>query len=144
MDPSPDPSPAPQQPAADRLLRDFQTLVRRLLEDLPERDGAGPRLVEVLGEHLGTEPHLLAVVGIPAPAHRLVDADIALAEVAGADPDARIVGIAGDARQHMTLGDLVHHGQGMSVGQVDYDRMPLETLLAKSQGTPARTTRGSS
>ena len=124
MDPSPDPSPAPQQPAADRLLRDFQTLVRRLLENLPERDGAGPRLVEVLAEHLGTEPHLLAVVGIPAPAHRLVDADIALAEVAGADPDARIVGIAGDARQHMTLGDLVHHGHGMSVGQVDYDRMP--------------------
>jgi hypothetical protein len=109
----------------DDLLADFHTVVRRLLEDLPDRGGTGPRLVDVLTEHLGTEPHLLAVVGHPVPPHRLVDADIALAEVSGADPDARIVGIAGDARHHMTLGDLVHlrHGHGVPVGQVDYDRM---------------------
>ena len=60
------------------------------------------------------------------PAHRLVDADIALSEVMAGDPDATVIGIAGDARHHMSLGDLVQgfHGPGMSVGQVDYDRMP--------------------
>ena len=122
MNPSTNGSPRPD----DDLLADFHTVVRRLLEDLPERGNAGPRLVDVLSEHLGTEPHLLAVVGIPVPPHRLVDADIALAEVSGADPDARIIGIAGDARHHLMLGDLVHmgHGHGVPVGQVDYDRMP--------------------
>jgi hypothetical protein len=37
-----------------------------------------------------------------------------------------VVGIAGDMRHHMSLGDLVQgvHGSGLPVGQVDYDRMP--------------------
>ena len=111
--------------ASDELLSDFHAVLRRVLDELP-RPGGGPLLVDVLTEHLGTEPHLLSVVTLPIPPHRLVDADIALAELAGADPDAHIVGIAGDARHHMSLGDLVQgvHGSGMSVGQVDYDRMP--------------------
>ncbi|MGO4602593.1 AAA family ATPase [Terrabacter sp. 2YAF2] len=109
----------------DALLADFHTVLRRILEELPGADG-GRRLSEALQEHLGVEPHLLAVVGAPVPAHRLVDADIALSEVMAADPDATIIGIAGDARHHMSLGDLVQrfHGPGMAVGQVDYDRMP--------------------
>ena len=97
----------------DALLADFHTVLRRILEELPGADG-GRRLSDALQEHLGVEPHLLAVVGAPVPAHRLVDADIALSEVMAADPDATIIGIAGDARHHMSLGDLVQrfHGPG--------------------------------
>ena len=117
MDPSP-----PPRAASDEMLSDFHAVLRRVLEELPRPEG-GSRLVEVLAAHLGTEPHLLSVVNLPIPPHRLVDADIALAELAGADADARIVGIAGDARHHMSLGDLVQHGMGLPVGQVDYDQM---------------------
>ncbi|WP_235506572.1 ATP-binding protein [Terrabacter sp. Root181] len=111
--------------ADDALLADFHSVVRRILEALPA-DESGQRLSEALREHLGAEPHLLAVVSAPVPPHRLVDADIALSEVSADDRDATVIGIAGDARHHMSLGDLVQrfHGPGMSVGQVDYDRMP--------------------
>jgi DNA polymerase III delta prime subunit len=111
--------------ADDALLADFHTVLRRILEGLPG-DGGGQRLSGALHEHLGVEPHLLAVVSAPVPAHRLVDADIALSEVMAEDPAATIIGIAGDARHHMSLGDLVQGalGPGMPVGQVDYDRMP--------------------
>jgi hypothetical protein len=109
--------------ASDELMRDFHSVLRRVLDEAPQA-GGGPRIVDVLTEHLGTEPHLLAVVNLPVPPHRLVDADLAMAELSSADPQARIVGIAGDARHHMTFGDLVQHGMGLSVGQVDYDRMP--------------------
>ena len=117
-----DPSDRPRV-ASDELLGDFHAVLRRVLEELP-RGGGGDRIVDVLTAHLRTEPHLLAVVSLPVLPHRLVDADIAMAELSAADPDARIVGIAGDARHHMTLGDLVQHGLGLPVGQVDYDRMP--------------------
>ena len=116
-----DPSDRPRV-ASDELLGDFHAVLRRVLEELPRRRRR--RIVDVLTAHLGTEPHLLAVVNLPVLPHRLVDADIAMAELSAADPDARIVGIAGDARHHMTLGDLVQHGLGLPVGQVDYDRMP--------------------
>ncbi|WP_141824321.1 AAA family ATPase [Humibacillus xanthopallidus] len=108
--------------ASDELMRDFHSVLRRVLDEVPQ--GGGPRIVDVLSEHLGTEPHLLAVVTLPVQPHRLVDADIAMAELSSVDPEASIVGIAGDARHHMSLGDLVQHGMGLPVGQVDYDRMP--------------------
>jgi len=108
--------------ASDELMRDFHSVLRRLL-DAPQT-GGGARIVDVLAEHLGTEPHLLAVVTLPVQPHRLVDADLAMAELSAADPGTRLVGIAGDARHHMSFGDLVQHGMGLSVGQVDYDRMP--------------------
>jgi hypothetical protein len=109
--------------ASDELMRDFHAVLRRVLDEAPSA-GGGPRIVDVLSEHLGTEPHQLAVVTLPVAPHRLVDADIAVAELSSADPAARLVGIAGDARHHMSFGDLVQRGMGLSVGQVDYDRMP--------------------
>src|SRR6476660_5121506 len=97
----------------DALLADFHTVLRRILEELPGTD-SGRRLSEALQEHLGVEPHLLAVVGAPVPAHRLVDADIALSEIMAATPAATFAGFEGDARHHMSLGDLVQrfHGPG--------------------------------
>ena len=43
------------------LTVQFQRLVRRMLEQLPD-DGGGPRLVDVLRDHLGISPQGLAVV----------------------------------------------------------------------------------
>ena len=119
---------ADQGAGIDSLLADFQRIVRAMLEQLPQETGR-PRLVDVLTSHLGVEPNTLAVVASQVPPHRIVDADIALAEVSEQDPDRTLVGIAGDARHHMSFGDLVQghggmFGAGLPVGQVDYDRMP--------------------
>ena len=119
---------ADQGAGIDSLLADFQRIVRAMLEQLPQEAGR-PRLVDVLTSHLGVEPNTLAVVASQVPPHRIVDADIALAEVSEQDPDRTLVGIAGDARHHMSFGDLVQghggmFGAGLPVGQVDYDRMP--------------------
>ena len=125
MDPSIVASNDSSRTPADPLLDDLHRVVRALLERLPA-EGDGPRLVDVLATHLGVEPRALAVVAQPVPPHRMVDADLALTEVSQHDPDRTIVGIAGDMRHHMSLGDLVQglHGSGLPVGQVDYDRMP--------------------
>ena len=111
--------------ARDAIL-EFRTLVRRLLEELPEAGEGGEQLGQVLAAHLGVEPYGLAVVSEPVPAHRLVDADIALEEVSGSDVSARTIGVGGgDMRHHMTLGDLLQHSRygRVPVGQVDLDRM---------------------
>jgi hypothetical protein len=110
----------------DPLLDDLHRVVRAVLERVPGDGSDGPRLVEVLAAHLGVEPRALAVAAQPVPPHRLVDADVALTEISENDPDRSVVGIAGDMRHHMSLGDLVQglHGSGLPVGQVDYDRMP--------------------
>jgi len=123
----------------DSLLDDFQRVVRAMLEQLP-RDTGGPRLVDVLAAHLGLEPHTLAVVAAPVPPHRLVDADIALAEVAEDDPDRSLVGIAGDARHHMSLGDLV---QGTAACTAWAFRSDRSTTTA-CRPVRARTTAGRS
>jgi hypothetical protein len=110
-----------------RFMETFTGLVRRMLEEL----GEGPRgetLTDVLSRHLGTPAEELSVVTETVPAHRVVDADLALAELAGEDADSRVVGIGGgDARHHMTLTDLLNTGwgprHGMPVGQVDYVRL---------------------
>ncbi|HET7474715.1 MAG TPA: ATP-binding protein [Dermatophilaceae bacterium] len=104
------------------FLEQFRNLVTRLLHELPS-PGQGPQLVAELEGHLGEPPDNLPVVSEDVPAHRMVDADIALAEIAGRDPGHRLVGIGGgDMRHHMTLGDLLQHGRmhGLAVGQVDY------------------------
>lgn len=118
------------QTAGDEVrefMQSFSGLVRRMLDELDE-GGPGATLTSVLSAHLGVAADELAVVTEVVPIHRVVDADIALAELAAADSDARIIGIGGgDARHHMTLADLLHTGwgrrKGMPVGQVDYVRL---------------------
>ncbi|MDV3222583.1 ATP-binding protein [Intrasporangium sp.] len=110
------------------FMRQFQGLLRRMDVELGPEDEAGEPLVQVLTDHLGSAAERLAVVTEEVPAHRLVDADIALEELAASDARARLIGIGGgDMRHHFTLGDLLqagHHGQGhIPVGQVDYLRL---------------------
>ncbi len=114
------------QAQVDEALRSLKTLVERLLRDLPSDDDGQPRLLEVLQAHLGVRPDGLALVTHDVPEHRLVDADIAMAEIAGRDPDHRVIGLGGgEMRHHMTFGDQLQQaraGHGGAVGQVDYLR----------------------
>ena len=110
-----------------QFMETFTGLVRRMLDELG--DGAeGETLTAVLSRHLEAQADALAVVTEAVPVHRVVDAALALAELAGEDADARVIGIGGgDARHHMTFTDLLHTGwgrhRGMPVGQVDYVRL---------------------
>jgi ATP-dependent 26S proteasome regulatory subunit len=116
----------------DLELRDFMRQFRRFVEAALQRfgdgDDDGEGLVAVLSEHLGAEARRLPVVAENVPVHRVVDADIALAELVGADAGAQLIGIAGEMRHHMTLSDLLQAagpwGSGARVGQVDYAQLP--------------------
>ncbi len=109
----------------DTTLRDFRRLIDRLLQGMPD-DGGGPRLLDLLEDHLGVPPDGLAVTSEEVPQHRLVDADIAMTQIAGRDPEHRLLGLGGgDMRHHLTLGDHLQHarmGRGGAVAQVDYDQ----------------------
>ncbi|MEP7332828.1 MAG: ATP-binding protein [Terracoccus sp.] len=121
----------------DAQTRDFVTAFSKFLEHvnmLADADGGGERLFDRLTAHLGHDVGGLPIVSEQIPAHRVVDADIALDEIAAraesATPDAgsTVIGIGGgDMRHHMTMGDLLQHGaQGVNVrvGQVDYASVP--------------------
>lgn len=109
---------------SDFMLR-FRDLIERLLNDLPDDADGSPGLGSILSEHLGTRAESLAVVSESVPIHRFVDADIALDEITREDPAARVIGIAGDVRHHMTLADLLHVGGrgAVHIGQVDYAQL---------------------
>lgn len=109
------------------FMRQFRDLVQHLQSELGDDDGS-ESLSSAVSAHLGVDAAGLAVVTETVPMHRVVDADIALAELADLDPGARLVGIGGgDFRHHATFGDLLQmgrHGHGrIPVGQVDYQRL---------------------
>ncbi|MEP6799502.1 MAG: ATP-binding protein [Lapillicoccus sp.] len=125
----PDGGPAARPEAMPDEVRDTLRGLRRVVDMLMrhtpgEDDGDGPLLLTVLEEHLGRRPDGMAIVTEDVPEHRLVDVDIALAEIAGRDPDHRLLGMGGgDARHHLTLGDQLQHARGGQfgrIGQVDY------------------------
>lgn len=113
----------------DDDVTDFLQQFRRLLQrvnELPGDEEDGERLADVLGEYLGVDLGALAIVSEHVPVHRVVDADLALDEVAGRDPEARVIGIGGDVRHHVTFGDLLQrqvHGMTPRLGQVDYSSL---------------------
>ena len=123
-----------EPPGIDPLTRDFVQAFSKFMEHvnaLAGDDGDGERLFDRLTAHLGCDVGALPVVAEQVPVHRVVDADIALAEIAeasGPDAGSTVIGIGGgDMRHHMTLGDLLQHGMhGMNlrVGQVDYASVP--------------------
>lgn len=109
-----------------RFLREFHDVwehasnARHLSSD-------GPGIVEVLTEHLGTRPQELSVVAERVERHRFADVDIAMAAVAGEDPEHRLVGVGGgDHRYHQTLGDMLNTLYGkFPVAQPDLESVPV-------------------
>ncbi|WP_083283326.1 AAA family ATPase [Humibacillus sp. DSM 29435] len=124
-----------QPQGIDEQTRDFVTAFSKFMEHvhvLADSGGEGERLFDRLTAHLGHDVGSLPVVAEQIPVHRVVDADIALDEIAegektpGVDARPTVIGIGGgggDMRHHMTLGDLLQngmHGMNFRVGQVDY------------------------
>lgn len=110
------------------FMRQFRRFVQTALERFGDTEGTGDGLAQTLSGHLGTDARSLPVVAENVPAHRVVDADIALAALVEADDEARLIGIAGDMRHHMTLADLLQvggpWGGSVRVGPVDYAQLP--------------------
>lgn len=79
-----------------------------------------------LSAHLGADAAAVPVVADRIPAHRYVDADIALEMLADRDPDAVLIGVTGDMRHHAEFADMLqrHAFAHTSVGPVDYASLP--------------------
>lgn len=108
------------------LLTDLQRLVRRLNELPDTREPQETRLGALVREHLGVAAHTVPVTSERLSAHRLADADIALGVIAGADPDARLVGVSGGMERHHedTQSLLSHRYSGFAPGPVEYVTTP--------------------
>ena len=105
-----------------RTLSEVRRVARLLLQQMePDNER---RLLDLLDEHLGQRPDALPVTREDVPQHRSVDADIAVAEIAGRDPDARLLGAGGgEMRHHLTFGDQLNSARmagGGALGQVEY------------------------
>ncbi|ANS78907.1 Cell division protein FtsH [Serinicoccus hydrothermalis] len=108
----------------DDDVREFLRTFTQAVELSHRAMGAasGEPLADRLTAYLGAPVAEIAVVTEEVMNHRYADWDVALAEVAGRDPESAELGVGGgDMRHHVSLGDLVGggHGQGV-VGQVDY------------------------
>jgi len=96
----------------DDADRDLMRAFARYIEKANELAAAEQQAVltpvgERIREHLGVDPQSVPVVTEEFPDHRLVDADIALEELAGTAEDA-LVGIAGDdSRFHSSVSELI-------------------------------------
>lgn len=101
------------------FMRSFRDAVEMAHRSLG-MDGGEP-LESRLTAYLGQPVSELAVVTEEVPNHRFADWDVALAELAGRDPDAEELGVGGgDMRHHLSFADLIGRHGGASVGQVDY------------------------
>ncbi|WP_420369870.1 AAA family ATPase [Curtobacterium sp. L1-20] len=108
---------------ADRdLMRAFARYVEHANElAASEQQAVLTPIGERVREHLGVDPQSVPVVTEDLPDHRLVDADIALEELAGPAPEA-LLGIAGDdSRFHSSVSEFIAHPNARwSVGPVSY------------------------
>jgi len=68
------------------VLRWLANGLLQVPDDQDHEEQDGELLLEILGAHLGRRRDSLVIVAEEVPEHRLVDADIALAEIAGRDP----------------------------------------------------------
>jgi hypothetical protein len=111
-----------------KFIDNFARLVE-LAQSGQHRVRAGTQLLTTLTDHLGTPAESLSVVVEEIPPHRFVDADILLAELAGADEDFRLVGIGGgDQRHHQSLSDMLQQSQffpQFPLSQPDYTNLAV-------------------
>ncbi|WP_104141117.1 ATP-binding protein [Arthrobacter sp. ZGTC131] len=111
-----------------KFIDNFAQLVE-LAQSGQHRVRAGTQLLTTLTDHLGTPAESLSVVVEEIPPHRFVDADIMMAELAGADGDFRLVGIGGgDQRHHQSLSDMLQQSQffpQFPLSQPDYTNLAV-------------------
>jgi hypothetical protein len=111
-----------------KFIDDFAQLVQ-LAQSGQHRMQAGTQLLTTLTEHLGLPAETLSVVVEEIPAHRFVDADILMAELAAESGDFRLVGIGGgDQRHHQSLSDMLQQSQffpQFPLSQPDYRNLAI-------------------
>ncbi|GAA1405976.1 ATPase [Glutamicibacter uratoxydans] len=113
------------------FMNSFATLARLAQEQQPAP--SGEPLAPVLEQYLGFAPHTVSVLTETFGNHRLADANIVLEEFASHDPEATIIGIAGQERNHMDLADMLDPGS-MHVSIAE----PIFTSLAVGPGQQRR------
>jgi DNA polymerase III delta prime subunit len=128
----------------ERDLREFVDTFGSLVQLAQAQMGRVPnggQLLETLSAHLGRPAGDLPVVVEEIPAHRFVDADIALAALATEDPGHRLIGIGGgDQRHHSSLSDMLQQSQvflQFPLSQPDYTNLsvgPYEQRQAVALG----------
>src|SRR6478609_6200881 len=111
-----------------KFIDSFAQLVQ-IVQAGQHRAPAGPQLLTTLTGHLGVPAESVAVVVEAIPPHRFVDADIQMAELAGEDPQFRLVGIGGgDQRHHHSLSDMLQQAQifpQFPLSQPDYANLAV-------------------
>ncbi len=122
-----------------KFVTDFSALVA-----LAQKQAAavpdGHRFLAELKQHLGVPAETLSVVTEQLPAHRLVDADILLAEMVAADPHSRLLGIGGDQRGHASFSDIIQQSLSYAnfpLSRPDYSNVsigPAEQRQVVSMG----------
>lgn len=94
-----------------KFIDDFAQLVQ-IAQSGQHRVESGRQLLTTITDHLAVPAESLAVVVEEVPAHRFVDADILMAELAAEDEQFRLVGIGGgDQRHHQSLSDMLQQSQ---------------------------------
>jgi hypothetical protein len=111
-----------------KFIDNFARLVE-LAQSGQHRVRAGTQLLTTLTDHLGIPAESLSVVVEEIPPHRFVDADILMAELAGADEGFQLVGIGGgDQRHHQSLSDMLQQSQffpQFPLSQPDYTNLAV-------------------
>jgi hypothetical protein len=111
-----------------KFIDDFGALVQ-LAQAGSHRQHKGLQLLPALTAHLRAPAEGLAVVEEMIPAHRFVDADIVMADLAALDPAGRLVGIGGGGqRHHQSFSDMVQQSQlfpQFPLAQPDYANLAV-------------------
>jgi hypothetical protein len=108
--------------------QELRTSVARLVKQLLKEEEAprrGTALMPVLDEHFGSPADEMPVVFERIDVHRWADVDIALETITARDPNARLVGVGGGDRHHMSLGDLMANAEWGRFRQGQVDRLSV-------------------
>lgn len=112
----------------DRHGQDLRTSLARLVKQLLKEDEApqrGTALLPILDDHFGSPADEMPVVFERIDVHRWADVDIALAMIAARDPHARLLGVGGGDRHHMSLSDLMANAEWGRFRQGQVDRLSV-------------------
>ncbi|WP_310527474.1 AAA family ATPase [Nocardioides sp.] len=108
--------------------QEFRTSLARLVKQLLKEDESpkrGTPLLPILDEHLGSPADEMPVVFERIDVHRWADVDIALEAIVARDPHARLVGVGGGDRHHMSLSDLMANAEWGRFRQGQVDRLSV-------------------
>ncbi|MEO5666093.1 MAG: AAA family ATPase [Nocardioides sp.] len=108
--------------------QEFKASLSRLVQQLLKDDGTAKRgtpLLPILDEHFGSPADEMPVVFERIDVHRWADVDIALQAIASRDPDARLLGVGGGDRHHMSLSDLMANAEWGRFRQGQVDRLSV-------------------